>query len=129
MEPEVSLLCLQEPFIGPYPESGQTSPYGPILSLFKIHFNINRPSQPITLPHNFLFPRSSSSHHRFVGSRANHGPKDYLFMGNLYDSYVVERRGRRRTVSRLQGLLGSAVFLPITHRLTVVFLEARLSAL
>jgi hypothetical protein len=109
MEPEVSLPCLQEPSAVPYPESDQCSPYHPILSLLKIHFNINHRPQPITLPHNFLFLRSSSSHQRFVGSRANHGPKDYLFVGNMCDSYVVERRGLRRTISRVQGLLGSAV--------------------
>jgi hypothetical protein len=33
MEPEVSLLCSQEPSIGPYPEPDKSSPYHPILSL------------------------------------------------------------------------------------------------
>jgi hypothetical protein len=29
MEPEGSLPCSQEPFIGPYPEPDQSSPYYP----------------------------------------------------------------------------------------------------
>jgi hypothetical protein len=33
MEPECSLPCSQEPSIGPYPESDQSNPYHPILSL------------------------------------------------------------------------------------------------
>jgi hypothetical protein len=44
MEPECSLLCLQEPATGPYPEL-----VNPVLSLksyfFKIHFNIMLPSK------------------------------------------------------------------------------------
>jgi hypothetical protein len=33
MEPEGSLPLSQEPFTGPYPESYQSNPYDPILSL------------------------------------------------------------------------------------------------
>jgi hypothetical protein len=33
MEPESSLACSQEPSTGPYPETDQSSPYYPILSL------------------------------------------------------------------------------------------------
>jgi hypothetical protein len=31
MEPEGLLLCLQEPFTGPYPEPDQSIPYHPFL--------------------------------------------------------------------------------------------------
>jgi hypothetical protein len=33
MEPEGSVSCSQEPSIGPYPESDESSPYHPILFL------------------------------------------------------------------------------------------------
>jgi hypothetical protein len=38
-EPESSSPCSQEPSTGPYPEPVRSSPYHPILSLSKIHFN------------------------------------------------------------------------------------------
>jgi hypothetical protein len=42
-EPKGSPPCSQEPSTGPYPDPVQSSPYHPILSLFKIHFNIVHP--------------------------------------------------------------------------------------
>ena len=46
MEPEGSLLCLQEADTGPYPVPGYSSPHPSVLS-FKIYFNIiNLPLAP-----------------------------------------------------------------------------------
>jgi hypothetical protein len=40
MEPEGSLPYSQESSTGSYPDPDQSSPYHPILSLFKTHFDI-----------------------------------------------------------------------------------------
>jgi hypothetical protein len=49
MEPEGSLPRLQELSTSPYPEPHQSSPYHPILSLSKIHFNIIQPPTSLSL--------------------------------------------------------------------------------
>jgi hypothetical protein len=56
MEPEGSLLCLQEPSTGPYPEPDQSSPYQPILRsilILSTHLCLGLPSG--------LFPPVTSS--------------------------------------------------------------------
>jgi hypothetical protein len=48
MEPEISLLCSKEPFIGPYPETDESSP-STASYFFKIRFNIILPPMPTSL--------------------------------------------------------------------------------
>jgi hypothetical protein len=43
MQPEGSLSCSQQSSTAPYSEPDQSSPYHPILSLYKINFNIVHP--------------------------------------------------------------------------------------
>jgi hypothetical protein len=58
MEPEGSLLCLQEPATGPYPEPDKSSPHLPPYSP-KIHSNIIFPSMPTSSMFSFPFRFSS----------------------------------------------------------------------
>jgi hypothetical protein len=51
MEPEISLLCPQEPTTGSYPHPDESSPHNHVAYLlFKIHFNIILPSVPEYIP-------------------------------------------------------------------------------
>jgi hypothetical protein len=47
MEPEIPLLCSEEPATGPYPEADESSSHTATLLL--IHFNMILPSRPTLL--------------------------------------------------------------------------------
>jgi hypothetical protein len=64
METEVSLPCSQEPSIGPYPETDQSSIYHPILSLYDRFWYYSPTYVLVFLVSSFLlaFPLASYTH-------------------------------------------------------------------